>query len=72
MSLEDWLSHAWLTRHETSSQEIAQLLAAADRDLADCLTPGLSADEALRRRSDVATLGSSRPSPLRAFAIQIL
>jgi hypothetical protein len=44
MSLEDWLNSGWLARHKTSSQEISDLLAAADRDLADCQTSGLSPD----------------------------
>ena len=44
MSLQNWLNNGWLTEHQTSAQEIADLLAVADRDLADCQTPGLSAD----------------------------
>lgn len=44
MSLQNWLNNGWLTKHQTSAQEIADLLAVADRDLADCQTPGLSAD----------------------------
>ena len=35
---------AWLTEHETSPQEIKDLLAVVERDLSDCQTPGLSAD----------------------------
>ncbi len=44
MSLEDWLANGWLTRHESSQQEIADLLGVVQRDLADSQTPGLSAD----------------------------
>lgn len=44
MSLQDWLSNRWLTEHETSPQEIADLLGVIDRDLADCQTAGLSPD----------------------------
>ena len=44
MSLQDWLSSGWLTEHRTSRQEIAELLAVADRDLRDCQIPGLSSD----------------------------
>jgi hypothetical protein len=44
MSLQDWLDNGWLTEHRTSRQEIANLLALADRDLADCQSPGLSTD----------------------------
>jgi hypothetical protein len=35
MSLEDWVNNGWLRRHETSQQEIADLLAIVARDLAD-------------------------------------
>ena len=44
MSLKDWLENGWLTEHETSPAEIADLLAVADRDLGDCESPGLSSD----------------------------
>lgn len=44
MSLQDWLRNAWLTEHETSREEIADLLSVIDRDLHDCRAPGLSAD----------------------------
>ena len=44
MSLQNWLNNGWLTEHQTSSQEIAALLAVADRDLSDCRTSGLSSD----------------------------
>lgn len=35
MSLQNWAGNGWLSRHETSPQEIANLLAVVDRDLAD-------------------------------------
>lgn len=44
MSLQDWLRNAWLTEHETSREEIADLLSVIDRDLHDCQASGLSAD----------------------------
>jgi hypothetical protein len=44
MSLEDWLKNGWLVQHKTSTAEIKDLLAIADRDLADCRAQGLSAD----------------------------
>ena len=44
MSLQSWLNHGWLSEHETSPQEIRDLLAVVDRDLRDCRTSGLSAD----------------------------
>ena len=44
MTLDDWLRRGWLTSHQTSTREIADLLALADRDLAASRTPGLDAD----------------------------
>jgi len=39
--LQDWLREGRLRVHGASREEIADLLAIADRDLADCATPGL-------------------------------
>ena len=44
MSLENWLQNSWLVQHATSNQEIANLLALADRDLAACQVKDLPAD----------------------------
>ena len=44
MTLQDWLRNAWLVEHESSREEIADLLSVTDRDLHDCQTPGISAD----------------------------
>jgi len=44
MSLPNWLNNGWLVAHQTSRQEIADLLAISDRDLKDSRTPGLSSD----------------------------
>lgn len=44
MSLKDWQLNGWLVAHTTSPQEMADLLAVADRDLRDCAVSGLSAD----------------------------
>lgn len=35
MSLEQWANNGWLRPHQTSAQEIADLLEVVDRDLAD-------------------------------------
>ncbi|HUT60183.1 MAG TPA: hypothetical protein VNA25_20240 [Phycisphaerae bacterium] len=43
MTLQKWQADGLLKPHRTSRQEIAELLEAADQDLADCETPGLSA-----------------------------
>ena len=44
MSLRDWLKNGWLIEHQTSPQEIADLLSVVDRDLDNCQTAGLSPD----------------------------
>jgi len=43
MSLDQWLKNNWLKKHKTSPDEIASLLAIADRDLRDT-RGGISAD----------------------------
>jgi hypothetical protein len=40
--LRDWLRNGWADKHQTSPEEIADLLAIVERDLADCQTEGLS------------------------------
>ena len=44
MSLKNWRDNGWLVEHQTSQQEIAELLKVTDRDLTDCESPGLSPD----------------------------
>ena len=44
MSLHDWANNGWLAKHQTSRQEIADLLGVADRDLHDCMVKDLSED----------------------------
>jgi hypothetical protein len=44
MTLKDWLTNRWLAEHETSAEEVADLLGVADRDLADAKVPGLGTD----------------------------
>jgi hypothetical protein len=44
MTLEFWLANCWLRRHDTTPAEIAELLAVADRNLADAAIGELSAD----------------------------
>ena len=44
MSLSDWARNGWLVQHQTSPQEIADLLGVADRDLRDCAVKDLSED----------------------------
>lgn len=43
MSLKQWLDNGWLRQHETSKNEILDLLSIVDRDLKDARA-GLSAD----------------------------
>ena len=44
MTLKDWLESRWLTAHQVSPEEIADLLAVVDRDLVDAAVDGLSAE----------------------------
>ena len=44
MSLSDWERNGWLTRHQTSQNEIRDLLQIVERDLYDSASKGLSAD----------------------------
>lgn len=44
MSLSEWLVRAWVTEHRATREEIANLLALADRDLRECEASGLSPD----------------------------
>ena len=43
-TLKDWLTNGWLREHQTSKQEINDLLAVAERDLEACQTPDLHPD----------------------------
>jgi hypothetical protein len=42
--LSDWERNGWVTKHQTSPNEIRDLLEVVERDLADCAAEGLSAD----------------------------
>ena len=44
VSLADWLANRWIVAHESTREEIADLFAVVDRDLADAAIPRLSAD----------------------------
>ena len=44
MSLDDWLANRWIELHETSPEEVRDLLAVVDRDLGDAALDQLSAD----------------------------
>ncbi len=44
MTLQSWLRNDWLHPHTTSRNEVADLFAVVERDLADCRASGLSAD----------------------------
>ena len=44
MSLQDWHKFGWLKPHKTSFQELSNLLAIADRDIADAASEALSTD----------------------------
>jgi len=44
MSLRDWVQYGWLTEHQSSREEITNLLGVVDRDLRECHAKGLGAD----------------------------
>ena len=44
MTLRSWLANRWLVEHETSAEEIADLLSLVDRDLIDAKVAGVSSD----------------------------
>jgi len=50
------LKNGWLIEHQTSPQEIADLLSVADRDLDNCQTAGLSPDWKLNIAYNAALL----------------
>jgi len=47
MTLRNWLQNRWLTEHEPSREEVADLFAVVDRDLEDAAIDGLSSDRRL-------------------------
>jgi len=44
MSLREWVQYGWLTEHQSSREEIQNLLGVVDRDLRECQAKGLGAD----------------------------
>ncbi len=44
MTLQSWLLNNWLIPHKTIPNEVSNLFALIERDLADCQAAGLSAD----------------------------
>src|SRR5437867_8111734 len=54
MTLKSWLENHWLEVHETSQQQIADLLSVVDRDLKDAEVKGLSADGAMNHAYNAA------------------
>jgi hypothetical protein len=47
MSLTDWLAKGWLVKHNPDRREIKELLAIADRDIADAQVETISTDTRL-------------------------
>jgi hypothetical protein len=82
MTLQTWLKNRWLTKHQRSPEEVADLLAIVDRDLEDASVDRLSPDWRLsiayNAALQLATLALAaegyRPERLRAHerAIQSL
>lgn len=59
MTLRDWLKNGWLNEHQTSREEIADLLGISERDLVDCQIIGLSPDWRLGIAYDAALLAAT-------------
>jgi len=82
MTLQTWLKNRWLTKHQRSPEEVADLLTIVDRDLEDASVDRLSPDWRLsiahNAALQLATLALAaegyRPERLRAHerAIQSL
>ena len=52
MSLKQWLDNSWVQRTTPSAQEVADLLALAERDIADASLEGMSPDGQLGHAYD--------------------
>ena len=61
MSLEQWKSNGWLKSHRTDAGELANLLAIADRNLADAEAEGLLDFARELRAEVVGRLGAKYP-----------
>ena len=59
MSLRDWQKNSWLVEHESSSEEIAALLAIVERDLANAKVAGLGDDWRLSIGYNAALQGAT-------------
>ena len=61
MTLKDWLANRWLLEHDTSNEEVADLLSIVERDLRNAKVEGLDPDWQLaiahNAALQIATLG---------------
>jgi len=69
MSLSEWLKNGWVKAHRTSPQEIAGLLAIADRDLKDAKAKGLSDDWRFSIAYNAALQASSAALSASGYAV---
>ena len=70
MSLSDWARNGWLVPHRTTPQELTDLLAIVDRDLADSeasATAALAASGHARAGTSITTASSSPSSSPRSL-----
>jgi len=68
-TLDAWVSSGALQRHGPSPQEIADLLALVERDLADSGTPGLSPDWRLAIAHNAAVLAARAALAAAGFRV---
>lgn len=70
MSLQQWLDNSWITRIERSAADVANLMAIAEREIADASLDGISTDgrfshayDAVRSLSELALHASGFTVP---------
>jgi hypothetical protein len=68
VTLNDWERNGWLQAHLTTPEEVADLLALVERDLADSQTSGLSADFGGRTLGSRFRPGGGGRSPITSTA----
>lgn len=65
MTLEDWLANHWISKHNTSGEEMSALRAVVERDLGDASIEALSADRRFATAYNAA-LQLSKTAPAAA------
>ena len=69
MTLSDWQKNGWVKPHKATPEEIADLLAVANRDLKDSKTRGLSEDWQFNIAYNAALQASSAALAASGYAV---